>query len=231
MQFAPHTEDDVRRMLDAVGAGRVDDLFGHIPESVRARGAIDLPDGLSEDEVVRRMAGYAARNDAGLVCFAGGGAYDHYVPAVVPAILSRGELYTSYTPYQPEVSQGVLQALFEYQTVVCQLTGLDVSNASLYDGASAVSEAVGMAVGATGRDRVVLSEGVAPATREVVATFAHPRGLVVDEAPLGPDGRTPVPELPDDTAAYVVAQPNALGVVEDVRAHVAAAHADRKSVV
>src|SRR4051812_17363263 len=116
-------------MLEALGLDTVDDLFGHIPASLRLSGNLALPTGLSEDEVVRRMSELAERNRVDLVCFAGGGAYDHYVPALVPALLSRGELYTSYTPYQPEVSQGVLQALFEYQTVVCDLTGLDVSNA------------------------------------------------------------------------------------------------------
>ncbi|MDP9023515.1 MAG: aminomethyl-transferring glycine dehydrogenase subunit GcvPA [Actinomycetota bacterium] len=225
MQFAPHTAEDVARMLDVLGLESLDDLFAHIPDSVRARGAIHLPDALSEDEVVRRMQGYARRNDADLVCFAGGGAYDHYVPAVIPAILSRGELYTSYTPYQPEVSQGVLQALFEYQTVICQVTGLEVSNASLYDGASAAVEAVNMAIGATGYSRVVLAGGVPPATAQVIRTFAHPRGLHVTDAPLGRDGRSEVADLPQATAAYVLAQPNHLGVIEDVRAHAAAAQA------
>jgi glycine dehydrogenase subunit 1 len=225
VQFAPHTDDDVARMLGALGLHDLDQLFDHIPASVRARGAIDLPAGRSEDEVVRAMAALAGRNRTDLVCFAGGGAYDHYVPAVVPAITSRGELYTSYTPYQPEVSQGVLQALFEYQTVISGLTGLDVSNASLYDGASALAEAIGMAVGATGRSGVVLSDGVGAPSREVVATFAHPRGLQVAPAPLEPDGRTRVPDLPDGTAAYAIAQPNRLGVVEDVRAHAEAAAA------
>ncbi|MGH3441936.1 MAG: aminomethyl-transferring glycine dehydrogenase subunit GcvPA, partial [Nitriliruptorales bacterium] len=225
MQFAPHTDDDVRRMLDVLGLGAVDELFDHIPEEVRARGSIDLPPGLSEDEVVRRFEALAARNRTDLVCFAGGGAYDHYVPALVPAILSRGEIYTSYTPYQPEVSQGVLQALFEYQTVICDVTGLDVSNASLYDGASAASEAVSMAAASTRRSGVVLSEGVTPAVAEVVGTFAHPRAFDIATAPLDEQGRTAVPEVGSDVAAHVVAQPNHLGIVEDVRAHAEAAHA------
>lgn len=225
MQFAPHTDADVARMLSTLGLDDLDGLFDHIPEGVRARDTIDLPLGLSEDEVARRFGRLAARNRTDLVCFAGGGAYDHYVPALVPAILSRGELYTSYTPYQPEVSQGVLQALYEYQTVICQLTGLEVSNASLYDGASAVSEAVNMAHGATGRTGVVLSEGLSHSYREVVGTFAYPQGFDVRTVGLGADGRTPVPELSDDVAAHVIAQPNHLGVIEDLRAHAEAAHA------
>ncbi len=224
MQFAPHTDDDVARMLSTLGLDDVDQLFDHIPEGVRARDTIDLPDGVSEDEVARYLGGLAARNHTDLVCFAGGGAYDHYVPALVPALLSRGELYTSYTPYQPEVSQGVLQALYEYQTVICQLTGLEVSNASLYDGASAVSEAVNMAHGATRRTGVVLSQGLPRSYREVVSTFAHPQGFDVRTAGLGEDGRTPVPDLDDGVAAHVIAQPNHLGVIEDVRPHAEAAH-------
>jgi glycine dehydrogenase subunit 1 len=225
VEFTPHTDDDVARALEALDLRSVDDLFAHIPLDVRAKGRIELPDGLSENEVVRHLAGYAARNSPDLVCFAGGGAYDHYVPSIIPALLSRGEIYTSYTPYQPEVSQGVLQALLEYQTVMCDLTGLDVSNASLYDGASAAYEAISMAVGATRREEVVLSEGLAPGSREVVETFSHPRGLHVRTVTLGTDGRTSIPELGDGVAAYVVAQPNHLGVIEDVRAHAEAAHA------
>lgn len=223
MQFAPHTADDIDRMLARLGLSSSDELFAHIPESIRA-GDTDLPSGLSEEEVVRRMSSLAARNNTGLVCFAGGGAYDHYVPAIVPALLSRGELYTSYTPYQPEVSQGVLQALFEYQTIICALTGLQVANASLYDGASATAEAVSMALAATGRDGVVVSSGMAPAIVEVVRTYAHPRKLRVRSVELSEDGRTLVRNLPGDSAALVIAQPNHLGVVEDVRAHAEAAH-------
>jgi glycine dehydrogenase subunit 1 len=225
VHFTPHTEHDAAGMLERLGLESVDDLFAHIPDDVRAKGRIELPEGLSEDEVARHLTGYAARNSSGLVCFAGGGAYDHYVPAIIPALLSRGEIYTSYTPYQPEVSQGVLQALLEYQTVICDLTGLDVSNASLYDGASAAYEAVSMAVGATRRDGVLLSEGLAPGAREVVETFSHPRGLDVRTVTLGADGRTPIPDLDDSVAAYVLAQPNHLGVIEDLRAHAEAAHA------
>src|SRR5437762_4277896 len=160
-------------MLAACGLASVDDLSAHLPPGVVLGRDLDIPEGLSELDLVREMAALAARNrhadDA--VCFAGGGAYDHYVPAVVWALAGRSEFYTSYTPYQPELSQGVLQSLFEYQSMVCDLTGLDVSNASLYDGATALVEAVNMARGATGRRRVLVSEGVDPRYWTTLRTY------------------------------------------------------------
>lgn len=225
MDFAPHTDADVEAMLGVVGRSSLDDLYAHIPPALRLDRPLDLPPGRSEDEVVRRLGQLAARNDTALTCFAGGGAYDHHVPAVVGAIVSRGEFLTAYTPYQPEVSQGVLQALFEYQTVITQLTGLSVANASLYDGGSAVAEAVAMATAATRRTAVVLSGGLDRPSRDVVATYGHPVGRDVRHVALGADGRTPVTPPDADVAAVVIAQPNALGVVEDVRAHAEAAHA------
>src|SRR2546427_2751846 len=151
-------------MLAACGLSSIDDLFAHLPEHVRLQRELAIPPGLSEMELVgelRRLAGRNRHADD-TVCFAGGGAYDHYVPAVVWALAGRSELYTSYTPYQPELSQGVLQALFEYQSMVCDLTALEVSNASLYDGATALVEAVHMALAATRRTRVLVSEAVDP---------------------------------------------------------------------
>ncbi|HEY1127272.1 MAG TPA: glycine dehydrogenase, partial [Actinomycetota bacterium] len=141
MRFAPHTDDDVREMLARIGLDGLDALFDQIPPSVRLDRPLDLPEGVSEMEILadlRALAG-ADRNADDLVCFAGAGAYDHYVPSVVWALAGRSEFYTSYTPYQPELSQGVLQALFEYQSMICELTGLEVSNASLYDGATALA--------------------------------------------------------------------------------------------
>ncbi|CAN5126177.1 aminomethyl-transferring glycine dehydrogenase subunit GcvPA [soil metagenome] len=226
MDFTPHTEEDLAAMLDAVGAGSVDELFEHIPHGLRPTRPLDLPAGRSEDEVLGRLAELAARNRTDAVCFAGGGAYDHYVPAVVGAVVSRGELLTSYTPYQPEVSQGMLQALFEYQTAVCELTGLPVANASLYEGASAVAEGASLACAATRRGKVVVSGGLDAPSRQVLRTYVHPRGWAVETAPLDPgSGRSRVAVLDDATGALVVQQPNALGVVEDVRAHAEAAHA------
>ena len=225
MEFAPHTDDDVAQMLATLGLGSLDELFGHIPDALRPQQSLDLPDGLSEDEVLRRLGELASRNATDAVCFAGGGAYDHYVPALVGAILSRGELLTAYTPYQPEVSQGMLQALFEYQTAISELTGLPVSNASLYDGGSAVAEAVSMAVAATRRSGVLVSQALDAPSRVIVRTYGEPVDRDVVEVAYGADGRTPVQPVRDDIAAVVIQQPNALGVVEDVRAWADAAHA------
>jgi glycine dehydrogenase subunit 1 len=224
--FAPHTSGDLEAMLAVVGKKSLDELFAHIPDALRPSRDLELPDGLTEDETIRHLAALADRNDTAAVCFAGGGAYDHYVPAVVGALISRGELLTSYTPYQPEVSQGMLQALFEYQTLICELTGLPIANASLYDGGSAVAEAVSMACAATRRDRVLIATAVDQPSRRIVRTYGHPLGRVVEElATDARSGRTPVVEVGEDVAAVIVAQPNALGVVEDVRGWAEAAHA------
>src|SRR5204863_6040186 len=148
-----HTDDDLRDMLEAIGLASVDDLFDQIPASVRLDRELAIPEGVSEMELVADLRGLASKNRHAddLVCFAGAGAYDHYIPSVVWAMAGRSELYTSYTPYQPELSQGVLQALFEYQSMICELTGLEVSNASLYDGPTALVEAVNMSRAATKR--------------------------------------------------------------------------------
>jgi glycine dehydrogenase subunit 1 len=226
VEYAPHTDEDLQAMLAVVGRSSLDELFEHIPRALRPRGEPNLPHGRSEDETLGELSRYAAANRTDAVCFAGGGAYDHYVPAVVGALISRGELLTSYTPYQPEVSQGMLQALFEYQTVISELTGLPVSNASLYDGGSAVAEAVSMACAATHRNRVVMSTGLDAPSRTVVRTYGHPLGREISETTYGPDGRTPTLAADAaDVAAVIIQQPNALGVVEDVRAHAEAAHA------
>ncbi len=238
MEFAPHTPDDLDAMLARIGMSELDQLFDQIPAALRVDEPLDLPLGRSEDEVLQRLGRLAAANRTEGVCFAGGGAYDHYVPAVVSAILSRGELLTAYTPYQPEVSQGMLQALFEYQTVISELTGLPVSNASLYDGGSAVAEAVSMACSATGGRTVLLSGALDAPTREIVRTYGHPVGRRIRELAYDRAGRTPVAgdDGPEDgrsvddgndgrVGAVVLQQPNALGIVEDVRAHAAGAHA------
>ena len=141
MRFAPHTDDDVREMLGVLGIDSLDDLFSQIPESVRLDRPLDIPEGVSEMEILADLTALGRRNRSAddLICFAGAGAYDHYVPSVVWSLAARSEFYTSYTPYQPELSQGVLQALFEYQSMICDITGLEVSNASLYDGTTALA--------------------------------------------------------------------------------------------
>jgi glycine dehydrogenase subunit 1 len=218
LDFAPHTARDVEQMLATIGASSVDELFHVIPPALRVDG-LAMPDGRAEAEVLRELGSLAALNRSAddLVCFLGAGAYDHHVPSMVWAVLSRGELATSYTPYQPELSQGVLQTLFEYQTMVCELTGLDISNAGLYDGGSALAEAVNLAVGATKRRRVLVAGAVNPLYAGVLKTQGAGLDLDIRETGWGSDGRARDVDA-TDTAAVVVQQPNLFGCLEDVPA-------------
>jgi glycine dehydrogenase subunit 1 len=217
-------------MLEAIGAASVDDLFAGIPAEIRLGRSLALPPAMSELELTRHLSELAARNaSAGQkVCFLGGGSYDHFVPAVVDALASRGEFYTSYTPYQPEVSQGNLQVMFEYQTMICQLTGMDVSNASLYDGGSAAVEAVLLCMSVTKRPcKVVTAASVHPEYRQIIATyFAH---LDAELVTVGtPDGVVSLDELAgavdEQTACVLLQQPNFFGCLEDVAAAAELAH-------
>jgi glycine dehydrogenase subunit 1 len=217
-------------MLEAIGAGSIDELFADIPAELRLDRALDLPDGLSETEVFDRFAELAARNaDADSeVCFLGAGMYDHYVPALVDAIISRSEFLTPYTPYQPEVSQGGLQVMFEFQTAISELTGLPVANASLYEGPSSVASAAYLALGARkGRTKLVVSRGLHPHSRSTLDTYARGFGAEVVEVGLGKgvtDLGALVDALDDETAAVFVQNPNFLGAVEDLEALAGAAH-------
>ncbi len=226
MRFAPHTEPDVEEMLAVLGLSSLDELFDQIPAEVRLGRDLDLPLGLSEIELVADLRRLASKNRHldEMVSFAGGGAYDHYVPAVVWALAGRSELYTSYTPYQPEVSQGVLQALFEYQSMICDLTALEVSNASLYDGATALVEAVNMARHATGRDRVLVSETVDPRFWDTLRTYGRGSGFQ-PEPVLAEGGITGEATFADDVAAVVLQHPNVFGNLEPVGGMFEAAHA------
>jgi glycine dehydrogenase subunit 1 len=223
--FTPHTDDEVREMLATIGAGTVDELFETIPADLRLTEPLDLAPGMAEQEVVDELARLAGRNRSldELVCFAGRGAYDHYIPSVVWALAARSEFSTAYTPYQPELSQGVLQALFEYQSMICALTDMEVSNASLYDGATALVEAVRMSVGSD-RTRVVLAGGVDPRAVETVRTYGAGPALPIEQL-AAPDGAGGLPSsLPDDVAAVVVQHPNVHGILEDVAVWADAAH-------
>ena len=225
MDFTPHTETDVAVMLERVGLDEPADLFAHIPQGALLDHDPGLPGPVSELELMRMVDDWGGRNRSGLTCFAGGGYYDHYLPPVVTALTMRPEFVTAYTPYQPEVSQGVLQSLFEFQSMVCEITGMDVANASLYDGATAAVEAVNLAVAATGRNAVWISEGVHPRTRETVATFAAARDIEIVDHQLV-DGKTVWDESAQPApAAVIVSQPNYLGVVEDYDRAAAVAHA------
>jgi glycine dehydrogenase subunit 1 len=211
-------------MLSTLGLEALDELFDQIPPGVRLERPLDLPAGVSEMEIVADLRALARRNRHmdELVCFAGAGAYDHYVPSVVWALAGRSELYTAYTPYQPELSQGVLQTLFEFQSMICELTAMDVSNASLYDGATALVEAVNMAR-TSGRGRVLVAETVDPRYVETLRTYGRGAGYEPELVP-STGGRVEPPPLDADVACVVVQHPNALGVLEPL-AEVAASAA------
>jgi glycine dehydrogenase subunit 1 len=222
-RYTSATDDDRRAMLEAIGVGSIDELFEDIPEELRLGRPLELPGGLPESEVYDRLAELAARNaDADAeVSFLGAGMYDHYVPAIVDAITSRSEFLTPYTPYQPEVSQGGLQAMFEFQTAMCELTGLDVSNAALYEGPSAVASAGYLAIGATGRKKLVASRGLHPHSREAMVTYSAGFGSEVVEVGLEAgltDAGALAEAVDEETAAIFLQQPNFLGSVEDIEA-------------
>jgi glycine dehydrogenase subunit 1 len=232
MSYISLSDKDKEEMLARTGVGKVEDLFCCIPEAVRLKQPLDLPAAQSEIELVRTIEAIGRNNaGAGLLSFLGGGAYEHFIPTVVDYLSSRGEFVSPYTPYQPEVSQGTLQVIFEFQTLICQLTGLDIANASLYEGGTAVAEAVLMAQRVTGRNKVVLARSLHPQFREVVRTYIKNLGVEAVEVPFGPDGRIDANALgrllDDKTAAVVYQSPNFFGLVEDVRALSEAAHASK----
>jgi glycine dehydrogenase subunit 1 len=215
--YVSATDADRVQMLREIGVASIEELFGDIPAELRLRRALDLGSGLSEQEVFEELRALAAQNVSAddEISFLGAGMYDHYVPALVDAITQRSEFLTPYTPYQPEISQGGLQAMFEYQTAISELTGLPISNASVYEGPSAVGAAGYVAKLANARRRLVVSRGVHPHSRETLRTLARGWGMEVVEAPLR-DGVTELPPLLDDVSAVVVQQPNFFGVVEDL---------------
>ena len=218
-KYFPHTSADLQSMLAKVGISEIDDVFADIPEKLRFRRDYQLPSEMSELEVRQLFEQLGAQNKQ-LICFAGAGVYDHYTPAVIPSLLSRSELLTSYTPYQAEISQGTLHYIFEYQSMMAELTGMDISNASMYDGTTATAEAVMMAVAAGKKQHTVLvSETVDPKTVEVVKTYAHFHGIEIKMIPQREnvtckECMTQMLEE-NDVAAVVVQQPNYFGVVED----------------
>jgi glycine dehydrogenase subunit 1 len=221
-RYTSVTDRDLEAMLGTIGASSLDDLFADIPDSIRLDRPIDVPAGRSEQEVHDHLAGLAARNrhcDAE-VSFLGAGMYDHYVPALIDNLLSRSEFLTPYTPYQPEISQGGLQVMFEFQTAISELTGLPVSNASVYEGPSAVAAAGYLAKLETRRTKLVTSRGIHPHSRAALRTHAAGYGMTVEETPLTADGATDLAALADavddDTAAVFLQQPNFLGTVEEL---------------
>ncbi len=231
MAYIANTDADIRAMLATIGLDSLDHLFDMVPAEFRLKRPLDVGPALTELELTNHVSQLLARNQGAdqRVCFLGAGSYDHFIPAVVDHLAARGEFYTAYTPYQPEASQGTLQATFEYQTLITQLTGMDVSNASLYDGGSAVSEAILMAITISGRfGRVVMPETVHPEYRQIAATTLEhlEPSLITVPAPHGAvDARTLAAALTDDTAAVVLQFPNFFGQLENVEELVQAVHA------
>jgi len=235
MKYFPQTPEDIQQMLDVIGVKTIDDLYADVPEELKLHEQLNIPKSKSEMEVRRIISSLAAENKQ-LIPFAGAGAYDHYTPAVVPYIASRSEFSTSYTPYQAEISQGTLQYIFEYQTMMADLTGMDISNASMYDGATATAEAMLMCVAAAKkRNRVLISQAFNPATLRVVHTYAHFHGVDLVEIPAnnGVTDRTKLSELlqTDEVAGVIVPQPNYYGIIEDFTGLADECHAHKTLLV
>ncbi|MGH2698960.1 MAG: aminomethyl-transferring glycine dehydrogenase subunit GcvPA [Actinomycetota bacterium] len=227
MDFAPHTQKDDRAMLEAIGLDALEDLFEPIASSLQLTRSLDVPPALDEVELLDHLGRLAGRSrgPAELVCFAGGGSYDHHLPPVVKALAARAEFSTSYTPYQPELSQGVLQALYEFQTLVCELYGMEVANASLYDGANSLVEAVTLALRATKRARVLVGATVHPHYLQVLRTYTSGLDIAVEIVPLTDEGIVDWASVDASGAAAIAcAYPNFFGRLEDLGAASAAAH-------
>ncbi len=230
MRYISNTPAQQKEMLGAIGAASMEDLLVRIPPKARLSRPLNLVPAMAEVDLVRHLRGLAAKNANAedWACFVGGGSYDHTIPSPINHLVLRGEFFTAYTPYQPEASQGTLRSIFEYQTMIAALTGMDVANASLYDGASSLAEGVLMAHAATGRDGIVLSRGVNPLYRQVVETYVEGANLRITSAALADgitDGEALRKAVTERTAAVVVQYPNFLGCLEDVRAAADVAHA------
>jgi glycine dehydrogenase subunit 1 len=230
MRYLPKSPAERQKMLAEVGVASIDDLFTVIPEEYRITRDLDVPRQFAESEIVDYFRAAGAKNATDYVSFLGAGAYRHYRPVIIDSLIQRGEFLTAYTPYQPEISQGTLQAIFEFQTMIAELTGMDVANASMYDGSTGAAEAVTMAVRITGRHKAVVAATVHPEYREVLATYTQHQGLPVDIC--GYDAQTGRLDLAaldaaitDETASVLVQSPNFFGVVEDIPAIAAIAHA------
>jgi glycine dehydrogenase subunit 1 len=228
MRYLPNSPADRAAMLRATGHAHLEELFAQIPNDLKLRGKLNLPGPLSEGEILEFFRQAASRSSHPFVSLLGGGAYAHYRPVVVDALLSRGEFFTAYTPYQAEIAQGTLQAMFEFQTLITQLTGLDVANASLYDGSTATTEAVLMALRITRRHRVVLARTLHPEYRQVLETFVRHQGVEIGEVPYAASGQIDPTQLEAamsaDTAAVVIQSPNFFGALESAPTAAALAH-------
>jgi glycine dehydrogenase subunit 1 len=235
-RYLPMTEDDKQQMLKAIGVESIDELFSDIPESVRFKGEYRIKQAKSEPELMKELAALAAKNAdlKSYTSFLGAGVYDHYIPVVVDHVISRSEFYTAYTPYQPEISQGELQAIFEFQTMICELTGMDVANSSMYDGGTALAEAALLSAAHTKKKKVLLSKAVHPEYRDVVNTYAKGPGLEVVEIPLQngvTDLETLKKEMNDDVACVIVQYPNFFGQIEPLKEMEPIAHSGKGMLV
>jgi glycine dehydrogenase subunit 1 len=230
LRYLPKSDIERRQMLDTIGASTLEDLYAHLPDDVRFQGALNIPKGKSEYEIVDYFRARGRDNFDAQANFLGAGVYPHYRPVLVDAVVSRGEFLTSYTPYQAEISQGTLTAIFEFQTMICQLTGMDVANASMYDGSTAVPEAAMMAMRITGRDGIAVARTVHPEYREVLGTYTRHQSTSVTEFEYDPEsGQADIESLEralhENTAAVILQSPNFFGVVEDARRIAEMAHA------
>lgn len=235
MKYFPHTTEDIEQMLAVAGLKSLDDLFAEIPQELLFNREFALPEAMSEAEI-RRFFDELGRKNSPLVCFAGAGVEDHYSPSVINAIIQRGEFLTAYTPYQPEISQGTLQYIFEYQSMITELTGMDVTNASMYDGTTATAEAMMMTIAAAKkRNKVLVSATLNPKVKRVVETYAKYQGVVIDTVPEK-EGITDIAALEtmlagDDVAGVILAQPNFYGIIEDYTGVADMCHAKKALMV
>src|SRR6202522_1874951 len=228
MRYLPKSQSDREVMLRDIGAKSIDDLFGGIPAEYRLKSDLNIPRQYAESEIVEFFRERAANSAQGYATFLGAGAYSHYRPVVIDSLVSRGEFFTAYTPYQPEIAQGTLQSIFEFQTMICELTGMDVANASMYDGSTAAAEAVMMAVRMTGRRSVVVARSLHPEYHEVLATYATHQGMPLSVAGFVENGRLNLAELEKSitpqTACVLIQSPNFFGTIEDVAVIAEIAH-------
>ncbi len=226
MRYLPKSDSERQEMLKAIGVANIEELFASIPPEARLNRELNLPPGRSEFEIMEYFKERARENAPGFQSFLGAGVYHHLRPVVADHLISRSEFYSAYTPYQPELAQGTLQAIFEFQTMICQLTGMEVANASMYDGSSALPEAVMMAARVTGRHKALVSRAVHPEYRQVLGTYAKHQNMKVKEFGWNPEtGAAEIPEADQKTAAVVIQSPNFFGVIEDVAAAAEKAHA------
>lgn len=220
MNYCPHTDHDIKQMQSAIGISHIEELFADIPEKLRLKQIPDMPPALSEQETLSVMKDIADKNQLPLLTLTGAGAYHHYIPAVVGHIINRAEFYTAYTPYQAEISQGILQAIYEYQTMIARLTGTEIANASMYDGASAMAEAAVLCAKMSNRTKILVARSVHPEYKQVLRTYGWANGYDIVEVPYAPSGQIDLDalhsKLDDQVAAVLVQTPNFFGVIEDV---------------